>query len=336
MGLNVRSKKFDGSIYANWQIRQQEVLPTNSSVAEINWNYIYPRIDLTYRFKPSSTLAYSLYYDAAAISPALLITTRNFQNPLIVQSGNSALKNPIKRNMTVRFSNLNPKTLSNFSSTVMFSNTNQKIVQNTFFDSLGRQILTPINLDHSRMLSWGTTYSKPFFKRRLAINLSNNVLYANDPVSVSGILGTSESLSITPRVSINYTKKELIDIQSSFSANRTYSTYNLGTVTKNEVTSFNMNLEVTGYLPLGFIAGVKYNKVVTSGLSAGFNRSVDLLNVFLSKRLLKNKMEIKAQGFDILNNNNSFSRTFTPTYFEDTQSTVLQRFFMGSIVYYIK
>ncbi|MBV7533167.1 carboxypeptidase-like regulatory domain-containing protein [Chitinophaga sp. sic0106] len=336
LGLNTKSKIFEGSIYLNWLIRNQVILPITTTPLSINWNFLYPRIDLTYYLNPSTSIAHSFYYEPITISPSQLLTTQNFQNPLIIQTGNPDLRNPIKRTFVLRFSRLDTKTLSNFITILLWANTNKKIINNVIFDSLGRQVLTPINLDHSRMLSWGTTWSKPFFKRRLVINLNNNVLYANDPVSVSGILGTSESLSITPRVSINYTKKELIDIQSSFSANRTYSTYNIGKITKNEVSSFNMNLDVTGYLPLGFIAGVKYNKVVTSGLSAGYNRSVDLLNVFLSKRLLKNKMEIKAQGFDILNNNNSFSRTFTPTYFEDTQNTVLQRFFMGSIIYYIK
>nr|WP_291914711.1 outer membrane beta-barrel protein [Chitinophaga sp. CB10] len=336
LGLNVNTTKFEGSFNFNWLIRKQEIFPSNSKAAEINWNFMYPRIDLTYYFNKTTILNYTLNYEPSNISPSQLITTKNFQNPLIVQSGNPNLKNPTKQNMTLRFSSFNPKSLSNSTTILTYSATNQKIVNNVYFDSLGRQVLTPINLDHSKMLSWGTTWSKPFFKRRLAINLRNNILYANDPVAVSGILGTSESLSISPSIAINYTKKDLIDIQSSFAANRTYSTYNLGAVTKNEVTSLTMNLDVTGYLPLGFIAGVKYNKVINSGLAAGFNRSIDLLNVFVSKRLLKNKMEIKAQGFDLLNKNNSFTRTFTPTYFEDTQSTVLQRFFMGSIIYYIK
>lgn len=336
LGIATKSEKFESSLKVNWLLRNQEILPTNSIHALINWNFVHPRLDLIYYFLRTKLLGFTLNFEPSTITPTQLITTRNFQNPLVIQSGNPELKNPIKCNITLRFSSLNSKSLSNFSSTVTYTGTNKKIITNTLFDTLGRQILMPVNMDHSTMLSWGTSWSKPFFRRRFIINLRNNLLYSNDPVAVSGILGTSGSLSITPRVAINYTKKDLIDIQSSFAANRTYSTYNLGAVTKNEVTSLTMNLDVTGYLPLGFIAGVKYNKVINSGLAAGFNRSVDLLNVFVSKRLLKNKMEIKAQGFDLLNKNNSFTRTFTPTYFEDTQSTVLQRFFMGSIIYYIK
>ena len=46
--------------------------------------------------------------------------------------------------------------------------------------------------------------------------------------------------------------------------------------------------------------------------------------------------EIRITAFDILKQNNSVSRNITETYYEDTQTNVLQRYFMVTFTYNFK
>ena len=51
---------------------------------------------------------------------------------------------------------------------------------------------------------------------------------------------------------------------------------------------------------------------------------------------MKKLAEVKLSVFDILNQNNSISRTVTETYIEDTRSNVLNRYFMLTFTYNIR
>ena len=74
-----------------------------------------------------------------------------------------------------------------------------------------------------------------------------------------------------------------------------------------------------------------------SGLSQGFSQSFVLWNAAIGRKFLKNKAgELKLSVFDLLKQNQSVTRNVTGLGIEDSQSQVLQQYFMLTFTYNLK
>lgn len=74
-----------------------------------------------------------------------------------------------------------------------------------------------------------------------------------------------------------------------------------------------------------------------NGLTGGLDRQFTLWNLSVGKKLFRDKVgELKLSVFDLLRENQSVSRTVTNTYLEDSESIVLQRYFMLTFSYNLK
>ena len=81
----------------------------------------------------------------------------------------------------------------------------------------------------------------------------------------------------------------------------------------------------------------EYTNTIYTGLTASFNQNINLLNSAVAFKFLKdNRAELRFFVFDILNQNQSIQRNITETYIEDTQSNILQRYYMLTFTYNIK
>ena len=74
-----------------------------------------------------------------------------------------------------------------------------------------------------------------------------------------------------------------------------------------------------------------------SGLSGGLDQRYTLWNAAIGKKFLKNRAgELKLSVFDLLKENQSITRTVTGTEITDSQSDVLQQYFMLTFTYNLK
>jgi hypothetical protein len=94
------------------------------------------------------------------------------------------------------------------------------------------------------------------------------------------------------------------------------------------------SLDLNLYFPKGFSLASEFSFTHKSGYAPGFNTDVALWNMGIAKQLFKNKKgEIKAQVFDILNENVGVARNANQNYIEDVQTTILTRYFLLSFTY---
>lgn len=74
-----------------------------------------------------------------------------------------------------------------------------------------------------------------------------------------------------------------------------------------------------------------------SGLSGGLDQRYTLWNAAIGKKFGKKKVaELKLSVFDLLKENQSINRTVTGTEITDSQSEVLQQYFMLTFTYNLK
>ena len=77
-----------------------------------------------------------------------------------------------------------------------------------------------------------------------------------------------------------------------------------------------------------------FDYYINTGRAAGYNLNIPLWNASFSKQVFKKKNgEIKFSVNDILNQNQSITRTNGDNYIQDTRSMVLKRYFMVSLLF---
>jgi hypothetical protein len=77
-----------------------------------------------------------------------------------------------------------------------------------------------------------------------------------------------------------------------------------------------------------------FDYYINTGRANGYNQSVPLWNSSLALQLFKKKNgELKFSVNDLLNQNQSISRTVSGSYIQDTRSNVLKRYFMLTFTY---
>lgn len=87
----------------------------------------------------------------------------------------------------------------------------------------------------------------------------------------------------------------------------------------------------------GLIYRLDLNHQINSGLSAGFDNSFTLVNMSLGKKIFKNQRgEVSLMVYDLLRQNANVRRNITETFIEDTQTNVLQRYFMLTFTYNLR
>jgi hypothetical protein len=110
--------------------------------------------------------------------------------------------------------------------------------------------------------------------------------------------------------------------------------YSVNTALNEDYFSQTYSADLSYNLPKNFIIATDFDYYVNSGRSAGFNQSIPLWNASLSKQLFKKKNgELKFSVNDILNQNQSITRTNGDNYIQDTRSMVLRRYFMVSFLF---
>jgi hypothetical protein len=86
--------------------------------------------------------------------------------------------------------------------------------------------------------------------------------------------------------------------------------------------------------PKSIILTSDFDYYFNTGRAEGYNLNIPLWNASLRKQVFKKKNgEIKVSVNDILNQNQSVTRTASDNYIIDTRSMVLRRYFMVSLLF---
>jgi hypothetical protein len=140
-------------------------------------------------------------------------------------------------------------------------------------------------------------------------------------------------LVVTQGASLNINADKL-DIGARANVSYSKVKYSLNAARNDDFLSHVYSLDFSYTFKYNFILSSDFNYLLSTGRSEGFNRSIPLWIASLSKQFLKNKnAEVRLSVNDILNQNQSISRTATDTYIQDTKSVVLRRYYMLTFLY---
>jgi hypothetical protein len=94
-------------------------------------------------------------------------------------------------------------------------------------------------------------------------------------------------------------------------------------------------LQTTSYWPANLIFGNDFSYSYNSNISDDFKKDFYLWNTSLSYGFFDKKLYAKVKVYDVLNQNQSATRTISATSIRDEENTVLKRYVMFSLAYKI-
>lgn len=313
-----------------------------------DFNNILPSASVSYRNRESG-MNFRVRYRTSTDEPSVsqLQNVVNNQNPLSLSVGNPNLAQSYQNSIFANIGKFNMETNRTFFMFVNVTTTNNYIGSSTFIasqDTLinneillrpGGQIRQPVNLDGNFNSRLFLTYGAPIKGIKTNFNLNTRVGFNRSPGIINGEKNINDNIDLGQ--GITFTSNISKDLDFTISTTGTYTIVNssLQENLNNNYYIQESNLRLY-YSPNGgkLFMGNTINNSLYRGLSEGFDQSVWLWNIEAGYRFTKNnKAELKVVIFDLLNQNNSITRTISDVSVSDVYTNVLTRYGLLTFTY---
>jgi hypothetical protein len=212
---------------------------------------------------------------------------------------------------------------------------NSEIVSISVYDSSRKRTTTFENISGTYTCSLGGNWNKSmkFNAHVIRYGLGIDANYSLDKGFTNGVLYEAKSLAFTPRINFNYDYGELLSISPSYNLSYSETRYSNYTINASSNVVHRLNLQTTSYFPEKWVFGNDFGYNYNSRIANGFKKDFYLWNTSLSYSFHNKNMIAKVKVYDLLNQNQSFSRTISATTIRDEENTILKRYAMFSLTY---
>jgi len=326
----------------------EQTFPRDLTVRR-NFTNLLPQAMLNYRFSRTENIR--VFYRTSTNAPSIsqLQNIVDNSNPLLLRTGNPDLQQDYTHSMNIRYGKTNSSKgngifvfanasyINNYignSSTIV---TNNETILNGDTLNRGTQISRPVNFEGMWRGSAFLTYSLPMKAIKSNVNFSAGFNYSRTPSIINNQENFAKNYAMNGGVVLGSNISENVDFTVSYNG-----AYNIAKNSLQGQTDFNYYSQTTSLkfnwiFLKGFVFNTNLNHTLYSGLGAGYDQNFLLWNASLGYKFLKNKaLQADIYAFDLLNQNNSITRTITDTYIEDSRTQVLQRYLMLRLTYTIR
>ncbi len=339
--FRVQEKKYN---YQFGLAVQQSVLDSRSYQAvtgkdsTIRGNYVNYFPTANFNFTPTRSKNLRIRYNGRTNQPSVsqLQNVRDVSDQLNQTEGNPNLEQEFNHSFNAGYNSFNALTFKFISANINFSTTSNKIVNSIDTISRGVQLTRPENVNGYYTASTFITLGLPFKSLKMkgsSLNFTNNVRYSNDVSLIYKQKNIGKSFSVTQGVGFNYNKEKL---DFAIRANVAYNSIKYSVNTSLDETYYTQTYAADfSYTFKGnFIISTDFDYYINTGRAEGYNLNVPLWNASFSKQIFKKKNgELKLSVSDILNQNQSITRTVGDNYIQDSRNMVLRRYFMLSFLF---
>ena len=198
----------------------------------------------------------------------------------------------------------------------------------------GSQLIRPVNLNGYFNIGSYVSYGRPVDFIKSNISFNGGIGHTKSPGMINEEINFSNTSNFRLGLSLSSNISEQVDFNISTRARYNIVENSLRPALNNNYYNQRTSLRSGIIFWKDFIYRIDLNHEFNTGLAAGYDNSFLLLNMSLGKKFLKNDLaEISLNVYDLLEQNNNINRNISELYIEDTQSTVLQRYFMLTFSY---
>lgn len=303
----------------------------------VSKNYMLPTANaqFNYKFTKSKSIWTSYNYNTDFGSAQQILPVEDFVNPLNSFVGNEFLRPEKSHYMYFSFRDYQFATKSGYYLYGGGTYYNSQIISSTIFDASRKRTTSYENVADTYSAWFGGNYNKSFKKEahsfKYGFGLNGGITKSKG--FTNGDLFDANSLRLTPRVNFTYDYGELLTINPTYSVTFSETSYKNYLVDKASNTTHRFNLQTTSYFPKNVVYGNDFGYDYNSNIADGFKKDFFLWNMSLGYNFFEEKLLAKVKVYDILNQNQSATRTISATTIRDEENTVLQRYLMFSLTY---
>ncbi|MFX1707385.1 outer membrane beta-barrel protein [Chitinophaga sp. CC14] len=265
-----------------------------------------------------------------------LVSILDISDPLYQKKGNPRLDPMSAHNLSIAYSGINGRSLRSFSLELNGKFMFDQIVNATLIDSVGRQMIQPLNLSGGRFFSLDIENGFPLINPQSSLFFIAKAMIRKDLSYANQIPWITKSVYLTQSIRFNYSHKSLYDFILSGNLNYNKVRYPDTNLRKSVFWNGGFAAAANINLPFGFIVGTDVYIGLSSGRAEGYNTGYLMMNASIAKQLFQHKEGlIELQGFDLLGQNVSVTRNIGGNYIEDLKTNTLQRFLILKFSYFL-
>ena len=338
LGVSFQTEKYDinfGSGYVFRTLQSRDMLRPQFDLNR-DFEALEMYINGNYRFSPKSRV--SIGYNLSNKPPFLLQLqpNPNVQDPLNSIVGNPNLLPTDDHSLYASFNNYDYQKGTGFYFYTNVNKSDNDIVSKTSVDDNNVRTTTYANVDgnYSGNIHMGLNKSAKIdslrslkFNASFNANLNRNISFNNDQQYAV------DNNTLTPGAGLTFDWKKVMQLRVRYSIGFSNSSYEDDIFEKQKFQNHNVSLFSALYLPKHFewSNDVKFN--YNPDITPGFEKSAWFWNATLAYSFMKENATVSAKVYDLLNQNTNARRSATQNYIQDSQSTVLQQYFMLSLSY---
>jgi hypothetical protein len=314
-------------------VKQENVNLTTGQVLRQNVDNVLPNASFWYKFNQGSRV--SLNYNTNSQQPDLqqMQPVRDVSDPNRITEGNPSLRPTFSNNFNLNYYIFKGISDVNFWTGVNYGNTLHQISNSIVYDSLGRAVTKPINVDGSYYGNAWMGGGFPLFNRFIKVmpransSISNNVSYIN------GERVDTRNLSLGPAIELEKETKDYeFELEGTYNYNAPRTT--LSARSQQPYYTFGIRGLVMVRLPKKWKINLEGNYTNNGNRTPGYNLNYFILNASVEKSFFETEnLVMSVSGNDILNQNIANERIVANNQIIDRKTNVIRRYFLLRVLY---
>ncbi len=335
--------------YQNANLINEQTFPIKYNL-DRSFNNVLPSFSMRYNLDgKAKTLRFNYQTQTQQPSITQLQEVVNNNNPLRLSTGNSSLSQEYQHQFSLRYTATSQTSFANFVALMSGNIVKGNITNSNFIASrdtliaqnillrTGSQLSRPVNLDGQYSIRGFLSYGFPlkFIKSNINSNFTAN--FTRTPGLNNNLLNYSDAQKYSFGLVLSSNISQNVDFTISSNSNFNSVQNTLSSSLNNRYFNQNVKFRLNIIIGNGFVFNTDATYYSYSGLSSTFNQAYTLWNMAVAKKIFKAQTgEIRLSVFDLLKQNTSIQRNITTNYIEDSQSNVLQQYFMLTFSYNLK
>lgn len=335
-GIRFEKNKFTFDINSSTSIIQYDnhSFYLNQST-DLNKKYVLPygSTQIRYKIDRSKFITARYNYSLSLPSASELLPIENISNPLNTITGNPNLNPTETHSANINYRNFDFRTRSGYNIYVNTNFYNNDIISSSVYDADRKRTTTYENISGTYSLSGGGSWNKSIKQESnlLRYGLALNANYSFSKGFTDGVLYGAKAMGISPRVYLNYDYGTFFTIAPSYNFSYNETEYDISSLKSRSNVVHRINVQTTSYWPTNWTWGNDFGYTYNS-----INQDYYLWNTSLSYTFLNKTFIAKVKVYDVLNQNQSITRSISTTSVSDNENTVLKRYAMFSLTYKIQ
>ncbi|HEY1009657.1 MAG TPA: outer membrane beta-barrel protein [Daejeonella sp.] len=336
VGLNYRfiEKKYNYTLGINAQpaLLTGQNLSRNINTRKSTFNFI-PSARFVYNFTKQQSLQVNYWgrnNQPGFVQLQPITDNSNLQNTV---TGNPNLNPEFIHMINARYNQTDWNMGHFLTANVMYNRTEDKIVTTKMLvPGTINQVTSYTNTDGFYTLSGDYSYGKPFADRKFTITYSGNASLNNNVAFIDASKNIAKNFYLRQELEFEVDIKDVIDVEFETSYGINTTKYSQENFEDRRTNSMRYVIRGRNFFFKDLTVGYNLSKTVNTGFDNSIVKNPTILGAFTEYRFLKdNRMRIRLEAFDLLNQNTGISRDVFDNIIIDRQTNRLGRYFMLSL-----